>query len=187
MEGWVNPQSGWVRSWYWTQDPLHDDPLLYQLNYPGWYRVLITLYLADKWWWLSHCRYWSVWFGFLYTVIDSVLSASGLTMVSKKRMAPSSLLPSTVNLMDRSTLLMCSKKCFLCPEPKPRGVSGSTSRLLLKVFHVKVSHYGADWGPFSSLHLFVEFALEWKYVLCKQNFNKRIMSLTGNTLLSLRV
>ena len=46
----------------------------------------------------------------LYTVIDSVLSASGLTMVSKKGMAPFSLLSSTVNFMAGSTVLMCSRK-----------------------------------------------------------------------------
>ena len=29
-----------------------------------WERVLITLNLAERLWWLSHCRYWSVWVGF---------------------------------------------------------------------------------------------------------------------------
>ena len=37
-----------------------------------WERVWITLNLAEMWWWLSHCKYWSVWVGFLYTVMDSV-------------------------------------------------------------------------------------------------------------------
>ena len=44
---------------------------------------------------------------YLYTVIDSVPSASGLTLVSKKGMDPSSLLSSTVNFMAGSTLFMC--------------------------------------------------------------------------------
>ena len=39
-------------------------------------------------------------------VIDRLLSGSGLTIVSKKIMAPSSLLSSTVNLMTGSTLLI---------------------------------------------------------------------------------
>ena len=30
-----------------------------------WERVWITLNFAERWWWLSHCRYWSVWVGFL--------------------------------------------------------------------------------------------------------------------------
>ena len=78
-----------------------------------WVRVLITLYFADTGWWLSHCRYWSVWVEFLYTVIDNVLSASGLTVVSKKGIALSSLLSSIVNLMAGSTLSICSRKlCF---------------------------------------------------------------------------
>ena len=28
-------------------------------------RVLITLNLAERLWWLSHCRYWSVWVGLI--------------------------------------------------------------------------------------------------------------------------
>ena len=72
-----------------------------------------NLYFANKWWWLSHCRYWSMWVGFLYTVIDNVFSASGFTRVSKKGMAPSSPVSSTVNFMAGSTLLMWPRKnCF---------------------------------------------------------------------------
>ena len=78
-----------------------------------WERVWITLNFAERWWWLSHCKYWSVWVGFLYTVIDSVPSATGLTMVSKKGMDLSSLLSSTVTLMAGSTLLMCWRKPWL--------------------------------------------------------------------------
>ena len=79
-------------------------------------RVFITLYLAERWWWLSHFRYWSVWVDFLYTVIDSLPSVSNVTMVSKKGMAPSSLLFSTVNLMAGSTLFMCWRKhCLFLP------------------------------------------------------------------------
>ena len=32
-----------------------------------WERVWMTLNLAERWWWLSHCKYWSVCVGFLYT------------------------------------------------------------------------------------------------------------------------
>ena len=79
-----------------------------------WERIWITLNLAERWWWLSHCKYWSVCVGFLYTVMDREPSASGLTIVSKKGMEPSSLLPSTVNLMAGSTLFMCWRKpCLL--------------------------------------------------------------------------
>ena len=63
-------------------------------------KVWITLNLAERWWWLSHCRYWSAWVGFLCTVIDKVPSTSCFTMVSKKGNAPSSLLVSTVNWME---------------------------------------------------------------------------------------
>ena len=37
-------------------------------------RVFKTLCLAVMWWLLSQCRYWSVWVGFLYTVVLRVLS-----------------------------------------------------------------------------------------------------------------
>ena len=77
-----------------------------------WERVLITLNL-ERLWWLSHCRYWSVWVGLLYTVMDRSPFSSGFTMVSKKGMEPSSLLSSTVNFMAGSTLLMCWRKSCL--------------------------------------------------------------------------
>ena len=57
-----------------------------------WVRVLITLYLAERWWWLSHCQYWSMCVGFLYTVMDNLPSVSGFTMVSRKGMAGTILL-----------------------------------------------------------------------------------------------
>ena len=79
-----------------------------------WERVLITLNLAERLWWLSHCKYWSVWVGFLYTVMDRLPFTSGFTMVSKMGMEPSSLLSSTINLMAGSTLFMCWRKpCLL--------------------------------------------------------------------------
>ena len=47
-------------------------------------KVLITLYLADKLWLLSHGRYKSVWEGFLYIPMVKVPSVSVVMMVSKK-------------------------------------------------------------------------------------------------------
>ena len=97
-----------------------DDPFLcgrtsglLQTVFALWVNVWITCYFADRWWWLSHGRYCSVWVGFLYTVIDRLPSLSGLTMVSKNGMAPSSLLSPTVNFMTRTILLMCSRKFCL--------------------------------------------------------------------------
>ena len=40
-------------------------------------RVLIALYLQARLWWLSLCRYWSVWMGFLYTLVVNVPSSWG--------------------------------------------------------------------------------------------------------------
>ena len=46
-------------------------------------RVLNTLYLVDNLWWLSQWRYWSVWVGFLLTVLQVVLSGPGETEVPR--------------------------------------------------------------------------------------------------------
>ena len=74
-----------------------------------WVSVHMTLYLADRLWCLSHCRYWSLWVVLWYTVMERELSASGVTKVSRKGMAPFSWLPSTVNLIAGSMLLICSR------------------------------------------------------------------------------
>ena len=52
MEGWVNPQPGWVRSGYWTWDLSHEGVLLYQLSYPGWLQYPLSsgwLYWPHMW------------------------------------------------------------------------------------------------------------------------------------------
>ena len=77
-----------------------------------WVRVLMTLYLAEMMV-VVHCKYWSMWIGFLYTVVYSLPSVSGFTMVSMKGMAPFSLLFSTVNCMAGLTLLTCCRKYCL--------------------------------------------------------------------------
>ena len=60
---------------------------------------LITLYLLDTAWWLSHFRYWLVSVGFLYTFVCRLPSLFGVIRVSRNGMDPSSLVFSTVNLM----------------------------------------------------------------------------------------
>ena len=70
--------------------------------------------------------------------MDSVPSASGLTMVSKKGMDPSSSLSSTVNLMAGVNTVFVLKEALLVDflvgdkgvihkaTPEPRPVGGST-------------------------------------------------------------
>ena len=60
---------------------------------------LITLFLLDMAWWLSHLRYWFVCGGFLYTLVCRLPSLFGVTSVSKNGMDPSALVFSAVNLM----------------------------------------------------------------------------------------
>ena len=79
-------------------------------------RVLMTLYLAARLWWLSHYKYKSVHSSsiILYTVVMRDLSGCGITNVSKKQMDPSSLDVSEVNWMCGSSQLRCSRNYTLC-------------------------------------------------------------------------
>ena len=116
-----------------------------------WERVLITLNLAERLWWLSHCRYWSVWVGFLYTVMDRPLFSSGFTIVSKKGMEPSSLWSSTVNFMARSTLLMCWRKSCLLTSLWMTKVSST-------YLHLNLGGWGAVLKAFCSKYSMYRFA-----------------------------
>ena len=119
------------------------------------------------------CKYWSVCVGFLYTVMDREPSASGLTIVSKKGMDPSSLLSSTVNLIAGSTLFMCWRKpCLLTSLWMTKVSSTYLPQNLggwgqyLELFASKYSMYrlatmGLTEEPHgSTLNLFIELALE---------------------------
>ena len=78
-----------------------------------WVIVPMTLCLVGRLWLLSHYKYWSMWVGLWYTVMDGDLSASGVTKVSKKGMAPFPWLLSTVNLIAGSMLLIWSTNVCL--------------------------------------------------------------------------
>ena len=135
-------------------------------------RVWIMLNLVERWWWLSHCGYCSVWVVFLYIVIDRVPSASGFTMVSKKGMAPSSLLVSTVNWMTGSTLFMCCRNSYLWISLWMMHVSstylhqnlgiGAVLRAFCSKYSIyKLSTTGLDQETHSCTHnLFIELVLE---------------------------
>ena len=86
---------------------------LVQTVFALWVSVPMTLYLVDKLWWLSHCKYWSVWVGLWYTVNDMELSASGVTKVSRKGMPPFPWVPWSINLIAQSMLLICSRNSCL--------------------------------------------------------------------------
>ena len=164
-----------------------------------WERMWITLNLAERWWWLSHCRYLSVWVGFLHTMMDRFPSASGLTIVSKKGMAPSSLLFSTVNWMAGSTLLMCCRKSCLWISLWMKNVSSTYLHQNLEVGSNTESLFSKY-----SIHRLATIELtgetiatpsicsknwSWneKYVFVRQSSNSRVMSSTGSTVLSLRM
>ena len=78
-----------------------------------WVSVPMMLYFAERLWWLSHCKYWSVWVGLQLHLMLRELSASGLTKVSRKGIAPFSWLPLTVNFIAGSILFIWSRKSCL--------------------------------------------------------------------------
>ena len=78
-----------------------------------WVRVLITFYLATKFWWLSHWRYYSVCVGFLYTSVNQVLFVSGVIIVSRKGFEPVGLVSTAVNWMEGAAALMWCKSYSL--------------------------------------------------------------------------
>ena len=144
-----------------------------------WVRVLMTLYLAERWWWLSYCRYWSMFMGFWYTVMDNLPSFSGVTMVSRKGIAQSSLLFSTVNCMARSTLswrTICLYSSFWMTKVSStyqhQSLGGRQClELLLKVLHMKISYNWPYWGTHShTLNLFIELVLEGKASNLEEKF-----------------
>ena len=117
-----------------------------------------------------------MWVDFLYTVIDSLPFTSGLMVVSKKGIALSSLLFSTVNLMARSTLNVLKEVLFIffpldnpsvihIPEPY-FGVGGwqyLAYHFFLKVLHVEVSNYRSYFRPHScTFYMFIKLTLERK-------------------------
>ena len=78
----------WVPLLRWSSSSL-SSWLLEQTVLALCLRVLITLNVADRWWQLSHCKYKSVYVGFLYTDVRRESSGCGITIVSRKGMDPS--------------------------------------------------------------------------------------------------
>ena len=79
-----------------------------------WFSGLTTLYFAEMVWWLSQCRYFSVWVRFLGTVVARLPLGWGMTKVSTKAMEPSPLVSSAVNCMLSLKELICSRNPLLC-------------------------------------------------------------------------
>ena len=146
-----------------------------QTTFSLWVSVPMMLYLEDKLWWLSHCKYWSLWVGFWYTWKERELSASGVTRVSRKGIAPFARFPSTVNLIAGSILLIWSRNPCLCAccwmthvsftnlNHAQGGIIADLIAFLSKIFHVQVSYYGTyRWSHRCSFHLFIKLVLERK-------------------------
>ena len=78
-----------------------------------WYRVPATLYLDGILWWLSHCRYRSVWACFLYTDVFKLPSSAGVIRISRNGIDPSSFISSQVNFILGCMEFRFCRKLFL--------------------------------------------------------------------------
>ena len=63
-------------------------------------------------WWLSHCKYWLVWVGFLYIEVDKLPSLLGVIKVSRKGIDPLALVFSTVNCIFLLSHLYVGRICL---------------------------------------------------------------------------
>ena len=126
-----------------------------------WVSVPMTPYLADRWWWLSHCKYWSVCVGLWYTVIERELSACSVTKVSRKGMAPFHWVPFTVNLIAGSILLMWSRNaclwacCWMThvinkPTPNLGGLEADLRTFLSKCSMYRLATIGLTGDPIAT-------------------------------------
>ena len=135
-------------------------------------KVLMTLNLADSWWWLSHCRFKSVCVGFLYTDFKRDLSGCGNTIVSRKGKDHLVLHPLSwigcvgwcCSYAPENSLSLWNlwpQRCHPQPHPYSRRVYSWINDLDFKILHEEVGHNGADGRPHScSLQLFKESALK---------------------------
>ena len=65
------------------------------------------------------------------------------------------------------------------PLPHFGRILGSVDGFHFKVLHEEVSHYGADGRPHGcSTDLFIETALDWKYVVFRQNSSRLVICST---------
>ena len=90
-----------------------------------WSSVLITRYSAEVAWWLSQWQNWSVWVGFLTTVVMRLPSGWGMASVSRKNIESSALVFSAVNCMPSFMELMWSRNSFLFADVMTTNVSST--------------------------------------------------------------
>ena len=153
-----------------------------------WVSVPMTLYLAERLWWLSHCKYWSLWVGLQYTVMDKELSAIAVwPRYQGREIAPLPWVPSTVNLIAGSMLLMSSRNaclwacCWMTYVSSTNlyhtqgGLVADMQGFSLKILHVQIGNYRAyGWAHRCSLNLLIEFILKRKVSIMEtepQKFN----------------
>ena len=176
---------------FWSSSGLVETVLALCVSVP------MTLYLADKLWWLSHCKYWSVWVGLQYTVNEKELSASGVTKVSRKGIPPFPWEPSTVNLIAGSMLLIYSRKtclsilCWMTHVSSTNlyqylgGLEVEWRASLSKCSMYRLATMGLTGDPITTPSTCSKNSF-WneKYVLCRQNPRRPTMCCTDNTVLS---
>ena len=153
-------------------------------------KEFITLYLLAIEWWLSHCKYWFVWVGFLYMEVDKLPSSSTVTRVSRKGSDPSALVFSAVNWIFSSIPFKCWKNSSLYAVSRMTKVSstnlfqrlggcGAVSRALVSKCSIYIlATMGLSGDPIAAPSTCSK-CCPWKtkYVLLKQNSNSLMICL----------
>ena len=106
-----------------SQNVLEDSPV-----YSSLHSTLSHLYLCmmpDIAWWLSHCKYCSLYIGFLKTIIIKLPSDCGMTKVSRKGIGVSARVFSALNFMPSSWRCYDWKKYSLCVDFMTTKVSST--------------------------------------------------------------
>ena len=147
-------------------------PGVLQTDLALWASVPMTLYLADRLWWLSHCKYWSVSVGLQCTLILGNCLPLVWTRYQEKG-SPILLITFnselyawfyTVDMIQEKLfmgLLLNDKSAIHKPVPIPGGARGRPECFSLKMFHVQVSYYGAYWWPYNcAFNLFIKLVLK---------------------------
>ena len=140
-----------------------ESPGVVQRDLALWVSVPMTLYLAERLLWLSHCKYWSVWVGLQYTIMLRELTAFGWTKVSRKGIAPFSRLPLAMNFILGSMLLIWSKRsclwagCWMTQDSSTNLYQNLGGEADLSASSSKWSMYRRP--PHSPFYLFIKLVL----------------------------
>ena len=141
-----------------------------------WVNVPMTLYLAERLWWLSHCKYWSVWVGLWYTLKGQWIVCYGCDKGVKEGNSPIALSSfhseldcwiDTVYMIQEylSVSLFLDDPCVIHkPVPNPGGGVNSRHKCFsLKTFIIQIGNKGTNWWSHChTINLLIKLVLKRK-------------------------